>query len=72
LNLTRIGLDIQSGEEFIVVSVVNQFGILNDNCSIGVAIEFFEVPNAKFKVKDERWRYFNFLGAINKAGTLQS
>ena len=38
LDLAVVGLDVERGEELIVVGVVDQFGVLDDDCLVGVVV----------------------------------
>jgi hypothetical protein len=68
--LTGVGFDVEGGEEFVVVGVVDKFGIADDDCFVGVLIVLLESFDAKLKVEHESGGYFYFLAAVCEAGAL--
>lgn len=69
-DLAGVGLDVEGGEEAVVVGVVDQFGVANDDGFVGVLVVFFEGLDAEFEVSDEGGGDFNFLAAVDEAGAL--
>lgn len=53
LDLTRVGLDVESGEESVVAGVIDQLRMFDDDCLVGVVVVFLEVFDAEFEVEDE-------------------
>ena len=71
LDLAIVGLDVEGGEELIVIGVVDQFWILDDDCLVGVVVVFLEALYAVFEIADQRGRHLDPLAVIDKGGALE-
>jgi hypothetical protein len=72
LDLTVIGFDIEGWEVLIVVCVVDQLGILDDDCFVVVMVVFFEALDAVLQVSDESWRNFDLPAVVHETGSLKA
>lgn len=71
LNLRVVRLDVERGKEAVVVSVVDQLGVLDDDCLVGIVIVLLQALNTILKIANEGGRDFDLLGVVNEAGSLQ-
>ena len=53
LNLTRIGLDVKSREESIIVGIIDQLGIVNDYSFIGILVVVFQPFDTHFEIQNK-------------------
>ena len=71
LYLTVIGLNVQSREKFIIVSVVYKFRVSDDNSFVIVLVILLQSFYAKFKVDDESRADLNLFTAVSKTRPLE-
>ena len=70
LNLAVVWLNVESGEEFIIVGVIDEFRVLNDDCLICILIVLFQSFDAELEIPDESLRDLYLFARISETLTL--
>lgn len=69
IDLTVVGLDVQSREKLVVVRVINQFRVLYHQHLVVVLVILLQPFYAVFQIQDQRRRDLNLLGVVDETLT---